>query len=62
MNDKEPMPPQMTHTIPIQEIVQIRVLLGNDEQQETPHYHTILTKLDEIILNFASGLVPNKGN
>ena len=55
-------PPLTNNQIAIQEIIQIRVLLGNEDQVESSHTPFILAKLDEVILSFASGLVPNKGN
>ena len=55
-------PPLTNNQIAIQEIIQIRVLLGNEDQVESSLTPSILSKLDEVILSFASGLVPNKGN
>lgn len=61
MKDADPRQPiPQTGTIAIQEIIQIRVLLGNEEQVPTSATTEILTKLDSVILHFTNGL--NKGN
>ncbi len=57
MNDHQHPPP--TTQISIQEIIQIRVMLGNEEQVESEKLTETLDSLDTIILNFAKSL---KGN
>jgi hypothetical protein len=53
----------MTPTqIAIQDIIQIRVMLGNEEQVPTTATTDILVKLDSVILDFVNGLNSHKGN
>ena len=52
----------MSTSIAIQDLVQIRVMLGNEEQVPTTATTDILTKLDSVIFDFVSGLNSHKGN
>lgn len=56
----------MTQPIPnqiaIQDLVQIRCMLGNEEQVPTTATTDILTKLDAVILDFVAGINSHKGN
>jgi hypothetical protein len=56
----------MTQPIPnqiaIQDLVQIRVMLGNEEQVPTTATTTIIEKLDAVILDFVTGINSQKGN
>lgn len=48
--------------ISIQEIIQIRAILGTEEQVPTTATTEILNRLDAIILAFANDLNSHKGN
>lgn len=48
--------------ISIQEIIQIRAILGSEEQVPTTATTEILDRLDAIILAFANDLNSHKGN
>jgi len=57
-----PIPPQHSTQIGIDTLVAFRTALGEESQVESPHTIAILTALDQIILKFATDLVPHKGN
>ncbi len=57
MSDNE-SPPRTS--VSIQELIQIRVLLGNEEQEPSSKTTAILEALDSVLLDFATSLT--KGN
>ncbi len=57
MSDNE-SPPRAS--VSIQELIQIRALLGNEEQEPSSKTTQILEALDSVLLDFANSLT--KGN
>ncbi len=55
MSDEQPRA-----SVSIQELIQIRALLGNEEQEPSSKTTAILEALDSVLLDFATSLT--KGN